>query len=378
MKKVILLGDLHFGLKRFSLNFLNNQLKLFDEQIFPYMEENNINEIYQLGDIFDNRTTLDIIWLETLKRNFFQKIKDKGFILYTLLGNHDIAYRETRDISLSEIMSEIYPDNYKIFKERVTIDLCGRETYIVPWITKDETLTYDEIRDKEIILGHFEIRNFAMVKGHIDTSSYLTEDFFKKETKVDQVFSGHYHIKNTYGDVKYLGVPFQMNWNDFALENGFYVWDGFNLEFKENTSSKKFVKIKYSDEDLDEHERTIEIEGFFKAKKLLNEAELKQVLPLLERHEVKFLINHAKDRHFDEILYTMKEAKIQPAAVIDNQEISKIIGTDYLSNFEDSENIEIENTRQLILDTVTEHKESLLPLMLDILSEVDSMKDKEI
>jgi hypothetical protein len=68
----------------------------------------------------------------------------------------------------------------------------------------------------------------------------------------------------------------------------------------------------------------------------------------------------------------MKESSIQPT-IIDNQEISRIIGLDYLDKFSETEEVlNIENTRELILETVKTHKEDLLPLLIDILSEIDS------
>jgi DNA repair exonuclease SbcCD nuclease subunit len=371
--KVIILGDVHFGTKRFSLSFLENQLKFFNEDMFPYMEANNITDIYQLGDIFDNRTTADIIWLDALKKGFFDVLKEKGFTVWTLMGNHDIALKETRDISLIESISEIYPDNFKLFKERTTIDLCNRKTYIVPWIVKGEVLTAEEIKDKEIILGHFEIRNFTMVKGYVDTKSELTEEFFKKDTSVDQVFSGHYHIKNTYGDIKYLGTPHQLNWNDFNEEKGFYVWDGFDLEFHENKASYKHIKVKYNDETG--AKGSIEVEGLFKNAKIYTDEEFELLLPELSKHEIKFLINKAKDRHFDEILYRMKESDVEPSCIIDNQQISEIIGTDYMSKFDDNDiSVEIENTRELILKTVQDYNQDLTPIILQVLTEIDSSK----
>ena len=44
--KVILIGDCHFGVKRFSIPFLHNTIKFFTDEVFPYMEENNIKYIF--------------------------------------------------------------------------------------------------------------------------------------------------------------------------------------------------------------------------------------------------------------------------------------------------------------------------------------------
>ena len=71
----------------------------------------------------------------------------------------------------------------------------------------------------DYVFGHFEMRHFAMVKGHMDTSSKLTAEFFTKNTNIKGVYSGHYHIKDTKGLVKYLGSSSQINWSDYNEEN---------------------------------------------------------------------------------------------------------------------------------------------------------------
>lgn len=370
--KLIVIGDVHFGVKKFNIEFLRDTLKFFNEQLFPYMIENNIKEIFQLGDLFDNRTTMDILFLQVLKEEFFDILKEKGFILRSLLGNHDLYFRESRDVSLIKQFRDLYPDNFILYEDRETIQINEHKTYVVPWIVKGEDLNYEEIKDKDSILGHFEIRHFHLVKGHIDNSAKLTADFFTENTQVKNVFSGHYHIKDTKGLVKYLGTPIWINWSDFDEQKGFYVWDEFdNLEFIDNIISKKFVKIKYNDEKTDD-DRNIEIQGLFAERKMVNDEELKVIYPLLEKHELKFFINKSVDRHFDEVLYSMKESKIQ-ATIIDNQELSEIIGTDYIN---EDKNNHFEDTRSLVTNTVKDSRPELLSLIIDILTEIDSTELK--
>ena len=64
--KLILLGDLHFGKNKFSKQTLESQLRFFEHQLFPYMLSNNIQYILQVGDVFDNRISIDIEFLHYL------------------------------------------------------------------------------------------------------------------------------------------------------------------------------------------------------------------------------------------------------------------------------------------------------------------------
>jgi len=365
--KTILLGDLHFGIKKFSLKELKNMINFFNEQLFPYMNEHNIDTIFQLGDFFDNRTTVDIIFIHELEKLFFKELEKRNIKFYTLLGNHDIAYRESRDVNFVSIFERLYPNNFKVFKNKEIININGFKTYIVPWLVKNEKLEFDEIKDKDFILGHFEIRNFAMVKGHIDNKSVLTEGFFEKNTNIKNVFSGHYHLKSTDSSVvKYIGTPSWLNWGDHNEPKGFYVWDEFGaIEFIANKISKRFVKIKYNDEK-ELNGRYIEIKGLFEYTKFLTDEELESLTDILKNHEVKFFINKSKDSHHDEILYKMKKRNLS-MTIIDNQEISNIIGTDYIEEVDNKT-----DSRTLALKVVEDHREDLLPLMVKLLEEVDN------
>ena len=64
----------------------------------------------------------------------------------------------------------------------------------------------------------------------------------------------------------------------------------------------------------------------------------------------------------------MKEANLTPS-IVDNQEMSKIIGTDYI---EADDNLNVEDTRTLVLNTIKDNRPDLINLMTELLSEIDS------
>ena len=53
--KIALITDQHFGGKQDSQNFLNHIETFYREQFFPYLSENNIHTVIDLGDTFDRR-----------------------------------------------------------------------------------------------------------------------------------------------------------------------------------------------------------------------------------------------------------------------------------------------------------------------------------
>ena len=56
--KIALIGDLHFGVKNFDIDFLNASLDALEKMV-EVLKKENVTTIYQLGDMFDNRITMD-------------------------------------------------------------------------------------------------------------------------------------------------------------------------------------------------------------------------------------------------------------------------------------------------------------------------------
>lgn len=365
--KMIFLGDTHFGLKKASVEFFENQMLHFEKQVFPYMKENGIKYIFQFGDFFDNRTSADIRMIKNVRTRIFDYMAREGIIMYSLLGNHDIALRESREISLIEHFQDLYPENFVLFRDRETMTVNGKNVFVIPWLTTEDILEPSELKGKDYIFGHLEIRNFAVVKGHIDESSKLTPEFFEKAFSVKGVFSGHYHIKSTDGLIYYLGTPYALNWNDYDEQKGFYVWgENQELDFFPNTVSKKFIKLKYNDEK----EKPLEISGLFEEPVFYTFEEFNKVTDIIKPHEIKFFVNKAVDNKFDEYLYVLKENNIN-FTLVNNQMVSVLIETNYVEE-DKAEPMDFESTRDLITKTIKDNRPELIPIIHELFMELDS------
>ena len=76
--KLIILGDTHFGMRGDSLEFHNYYKRFYQEVFFPYIIENNITTIFQMGDLFDRRKFINFNTLYLSRQYFFDKIKELG------------------------------------------------------------------------------------------------------------------------------------------------------------------------------------------------------------------------------------------------------------------------------------------------------------
>lgn len=371
-QKVVLLGDLHFGKNKFSKATLESQMKFFDCQLFPYMIENNIKYIIQAGDVFDNRITMDIEYFQLLQELFFDKMSTLGITFVCVVGNHDIYHRSSRDYTLLNTISRLYT-NVIVINNRVEWSINNQRFYFVPWILPSETLTGDELTGMNFVLGHFEIQNFEMSKGHLDDHSILSPEFFKKKKSLKKVYSGHYHIKAEKEKISYLGTPYWLDWGDYGTSRGFYVLDENMKEtYFENTQSIKYIKLKYSDKQA----KPLRVDGLDSQSYDIDLEDISKMSEYLKGHKLKLFINDSSDNKHEEYIYTLKQYGLD-FEITNNVEISNIIGESYIEPEvnEEGEVIKIPSSgKGLILDTVKKKNPVLIPILEELFRELEEVQ----
>lgn len=247
--KICILGDTHFGMRGDSVLFHEYYRKFYEEVFFPFLIQNQIKIIFQLGDLFDRRKFINFNSLHLSKKYFFDRCRDEGIHVHTLLGNHDVAFKNTLEVNSSELLLKEY-DNITIYRHfsKVCID---DMIDVVPWICEEneqDIMKFLSESKSQICFGHFEIQGFEMDRGNI-----CQEGIDKKYLeRYDIVLTGHFHHKSTDGNITYVGTPGEMTWADHADERGFHIFDTSNREltFIKNPYTM-FNKISYDDSEQD-------------------------------------------------------------------------------------------------------------------------------
>lgn len=248
--KLAILGDTHFGARGDSLDFHKYFHKFYDEIFFPYLKTNDIKVIFQMGDLFDRRKFINFNTLHLCRKYFFDKCEMMGIEVHTLLGNHDVAFKNTLDVNSSGLLLNEY-NNVKCYKDFETILFDDIDIDVVPWICdENEKEIFSKIKESnsQICFGHFEIAGFEMDKGNICDHG-LDKNVLMK---YDIVLSGHFHHKSTDGNITYVGTPYEMTWADHNDPKGFHIFDTSTREltFIQNPY-RMFQKITYDDGKTD-------------------------------------------------------------------------------------------------------------------------------
>jgi DNA repair exonuclease SbcCD nuclease subunit len=246
MSKVAFLGDIHIGCRQDSQIFAEHHIRFFEEQFIPYLLKNKINRIVQFGDIFDRRKFVNFQILDMWKRRVFDVLRENQIEVNIIVGNHDVAYKNTNDVNSPILLLSEY-ENIFVYTEPTEVMFDDTMALLVPWINSSNEKEVAQAVKKtkaQLCFGHFEFAGFQMDKGYT-VESGLDVSHYKK---FSEVYSGHYHHRSNDGHVFYLGIPYQMTWVDYGSKKGFHIWDTKSMKLTWiHNPNEIFVKLTYND-----------------------------------------------------------------------------------------------------------------------------------
>jgi hypothetical protein len=247
--KIALITDTHFGGRSDSLAFNEYFFKFWENVFFPYLEKHNIKTIIHLGDVVDRRKFINYVTLHSLRTRFADRLTKNGMTMWTLVGNHDIPYKNTNEVNAIKELFNNNP-NINVIEHPITMEFDGLPIAMIPWINNEnysDTIKLIEESPASIAMGHLELAGFEMDRGNICIGGLNRETFKKFET----VYTGHFHHRSTDGHIYYLGNTYEMTWSDYDDKRGFHIFDTETreAEFIENPY-RMFHKVIYDDTDL--------------------------------------------------------------------------------------------------------------------------------
>tara|TARA_A200000159_G_scaffold156740_1_gene172037 strand:- start:1244 stop:2254 length:1011 start_codon:yes stop_codon:yes gene_type:complete len=224
-KKAAVFTDIHLGLKSNSRQHLQDCEDFVDWYI-EQAKANGCETGIFCGDWHHNRNTINVQTLDSTTR-CLEKLGAAFENFYFFAGNHDLYYKDKRDVFSVEFAKHIPGITY--IEETTVKD----DVALVPWLVGDEWKNIQKIKAK-YMFGHFELPNFymnALVKMP-DHGDLKPEHFEHQE----YVFSGHFHKRQVQGKIQYLGNAFPHNYAD--------AWDddrGMMILDKENNQEPKYL-----------------------------------------------------------------------------------------------------------------------------------------
>ena len=202
-KKAAVFSDIHFGLKSNSLQH-NQDCTNFVDWFIAKAKTEGCETCLFLGDYNHHRASINIHTLQ-FGLQALEKLNDNFDQVFFIPGNHDLYYRDRRDIH-SVAWAKHLP--------RVTIvnDFFKQDDVVIaPWLVQDDYKKLQKMSAK-YMFGHLELPHFfmnAMIEmpdhGEINESQMIG---------FDKVFSGHFHKRQSRKNIWYIGNAFPHNYAD--------------------------------------------------------------------------------------------------------------------------------------------------------------------
>ena len=224
-KKVAVCTDIHFGLKSNSLMH-NQDCSDFIDWFIATAKANGCETGMFLGDWSHQRAAINMQTLQYSLRSL-EKLSKAFDRFYFIPGNHDLYYRDKRDIYSTEWAKHI--PNIQIVNDFFK----DGDVIIAPWLVGDDHKKLAKMSAK-YMFGHFELPGYlmnAMVEMP-DHGEVRREDF----NNFEYVFTGHFHKRQTKKNITYIGNCFPHNYADagdddrgmmileWGQEPEFHVW----------------------------------------------------------------------------------------------------------------------------------------------------------
>ena len=203
-KKAAVCTDIHFGAKSNSEVHNQDCLNFIDWFIVKAKEENCEIAIF-CGDWHNSRASINISTLQYSLRAL-EKLSAAFDRVFFIPGNHDLYYRDRRDI-MSVAWAQHIPNIHIVNESTYT----EGDVAIVPWLIGDDHKKLSKVNAK-YMFGHLELPHFLMnAKVAMPDHGDIKPDDFRG---VENVYSGHFHIRQKQGNITYIGNCFPHNYAD--------------------------------------------------------------------------------------------------------------------------------------------------------------------
>ena len=246
--KIAMIADIHIGIKKADVVFMESQLRFFREQFVPELIEQGIKTIWVLGDVFDTRQQINTLVINKVIELFRDTLKD--FDINIIVGNHDMYLTTDTGINSLKILNLL--PNVTVYENQTSLTIDGKKILVQPWITDYSTYILTEHYDYAFM--HADIIGFDQGGGRLSEAGLIAKELLKH---IDYVYSGHYHngVHREFEPGKcitYLGAPYQLTRIDRDGIRGYHILDikTGTRSLIENKVSMKFTRHVYPNADL--------------------------------------------------------------------------------------------------------------------------------
>lgn len=244
----LVIGDMHFGIKNNSVQWLELQLQFVREQIYNTLENKSIERCIFLGDITDIRYSINQqvgIELKKLFREMLENFPNVQFIV--VAGNHDY-YSPLEEYSGYNSYELMFGEEFMKCHENFLV--VSQEPYLtddgalmLPWYWTENTDHIDEL-----LYNYNFIDDVKEIFCHTDLSCWPGPRI--AAFKGCPIYSGHIHYvyEDVLSNLHNIGSACSFTFNDINLKKYIYILEDYKIVEKiQNTITPQFIRL-YNEE----------------------------------------------------------------------------------------------------------------------------------
>lgn len=248
-KRIWMISDTHLGCRSNSVLWLDIIEDYFFNFFIPLAKKKykKGDVLFHLGDVFDNRQSLNLA-AQNLGIRIFEELSKIFPEIRIIVGNHDIMRKNSNEISSVDCLK--YIPKVTVHKHPKIIDYNGTKCLLMPWRrdSKHEKETLNQIKEKiDYMFCHTETQGVQTSPSkkylHEEGNGLSTFNRFKR------VYSGHIHYRQELNNFILVGNPYHMTRSDRGNEKGIYILDleTGNHSFTLNDRSPEFKRYYIND-----------------------------------------------------------------------------------------------------------------------------------
>ena len=189
-KRIFILGDIHIGIRSSTVEWQDITESYFNDFFIPLLKERVKpgDVLIQLGDVFDNRQSINIK-VQHIAIKYFEIIS-KILPTYIIAGNHDCYNKKSNEVSSLDCLKFI--PNLYIYKEPKLIDFGKAKCLMLPWCStaKQESEILESFKNKaDYVFSHSEMAGLMLNRKVKQEHGTPINSF----SAYKRVYSGHIH-----------------------------------------------------------------------------------------------------------------------------------------------------------------------------------------
>jgi DNA repair exonuclease SbcCD nuclease subunit len=248
-KRIFIISDSHLGCRSNSVLWLNIIEDYFFNFFIPLVkkEYKEGDILFHLGDVFDNRQSLNLA-AQNLGIRVFEELSKIFPEIHIIVGNHDIMKKNSNEISSVDCLK--YIPNVNVHKQPKILNYNGIKCLLMPWRrdSDHERETLDSIKDKiDYMFCHTETQGVqtSLSTKHLHEGGNSPSVF----KRFKRVYSGHIHYRQEIGNFILVGNPYHMTRSDRGNQKGVYILDlsSGDHKFIPNKRSPMFIRYYIND-----------------------------------------------------------------------------------------------------------------------------------